>query len=65
MDQLPAFRTGPVVRSSDWFIADKTVMLIPPEEELGKAPIDQAKEAINEVSENVSNFFNKIGKIGS
>ena len=35
------------------------------EEELGKAPIDQAKEAINEVSENVSNFFNNLGKIGS
>jgi len=51
--------------AKNWFIADKTVMLIPPEEELGKAPIDQAKEAINEVSENVSNFFNNLGKIGS
>lgn len=49
----------------NWYIADKTVMVIPPEEELGKAPIDQAKEAINDFGENVSNFFNNLGKMGS
>lgn len=59
------FKIRDKTNPKNWYIADKTVMLIPPEEELGKAPIDQAKEKLNEVSENVSNFFNKLGKIGS
>jgi hypothetical protein len=46
-----------------WYIADGTVQLIPPESELPKAPVDAAKETLDNIGDAAKEFMSNF-KIG-
>jgi hypothetical protein len=46
-----------------WYIADETVQKIPPEADLPKAPVDAAKEALDNMGTSAKEFLNNF-KLG-